>query len=93
VISDEILLAFKNGAKIRMTHWLEGTYIFLDDITNDVLFEDGEGATCSLFYKNDKWELYKEPMKKPEPLDNYAGGGINGKEVTEAINYLLSKVD
>lgn len=58
---EELLPAFRNGAKIRKKQWTKNMYIYLNQV-NQIrtrLGEEYDLGTDDLF---DIWELYQEPI-------------------------------
>lgn len=54
-----------DGEKIRYTGWDNGTYIYMDKCTGDILDERGEYyAIRSIDNEDEEWEIYKEKEEK-----------------------------
>lgn len=54
-----------DGEKIRCVEWDNGTYIYMDKCTGEILDERGEYyAIRSIDNEDEEWEIYKEKEEK-----------------------------
>lgn len=63
-----------DGEKIRCTGWDNGTYIYMDKCTGEILDERGEYyAIRSIDNEDEEWEIYKEKEEKYMISDGMGG--------------------
>lgn len=82
-----------DGEKIRCLGWDNGTYIYIDKCTGDILDERGEYyAIRSIDNEDEEWEIYKEKEEKYMISDGM-GGFISIYELEDDKDFIAIEVE
>ncbi len=82
-----------DGEKIRCKGWDNGTYIYIDKCTGDILDERGEYyAIRSIDNEDEEWEIYKEKEEKYMISDGM-GGFILIYELEDDKDFIAIEVE
>jgi len=84
MVKNTALAKLLEGLKVRVTKWEKGKYISMNADTGAII--DNKGKPFNMMgTKENKWELYKEPVASSSSADN--------SELLAIINKLVDKVD
>ena len=82
-----------DGEKIRCTEWGNGTYIYIDKCTGEILDESGDYyAIRSIDNEDEEWEIYKEKEEKYMISDGM-GGFISIYELEDDKDFIAIEVE
>lgn len=70
------LQCMMDGKRVRHEAWDEGAYIYMDEITSDIVDEEGKPYAIRHINEDDTWELYTE--KEEEQKENMVSDGMGG---------------
>ena len=83
------------GKKVRNELWDDGSYIYIDEFTGDILDEEGVNYSIRHINEDDTWEIYTEKVKKKEEnmVSDDMGGFIYAYRSQDDENFTVIRME